>query len=244
MLVFERSASDRWADIGTQEIDDYYYRNLDFKPDDPRVPRIRKTFDLAVQLFAGQTSPKLKAHEAIHIILLVDSLLDDYTKSWQTNFVKAYDSFKSKAALQKKAKAGEYWYEYGVLTQAQSAEARSIQRRHAFFSRKMHEELIPILKDATRLYGELEREIIYYRDEKRCAVCGDIVQWPDLEIHHIEEHQLGGKTNIENGVAVHKDCHPVGQAAIDFEKTYRNRPKKPDADDLLAELSAISIRNR
>lgn len=60
--------------------------------------------------------------------------------------------------------------------------------------------LNPIRKDATRVYGQLEREIIYYRDNKQCAVCDLEINWTDLEIHHLNEHQNGGQTTMENGL--------------------------------------------
>ena len=238
MLFIERATRGNWIDIGTQQIDDYYYRNLGFETTAPIVSRLVKVLDLAVQLFAAKTSPKLKGHEAIHIVLLVDSLLDDYTKSWQGNFIKAYDSFKERAAKDKKARDGEFWFGYGALTQTQSSEARTIQRRHAFFVKHMIQELKPTLLDATRLYGELEREIVYYRDRKRCGGCGEEVRWDDLEIHHVLEHQSGGDTALENAAAVHKDCHPKGHQAVEaFAKKWAERPKAQTADDLIAEIT-------
>ena len=217
MLFSERAAQGNWIDIGTQDVDDYYYRNLGFDINAPEVTRLSQILDLAVHLFAGQTSPKLKAYEAIHIVLLLDALLDDYTKAWQANFIPAYDAFKAKAALAKKEQSSEYWTEFGAWTQTQSAGARTIQRRHAFFVKEMLRELHPVLLDPTRIFGELEREIVYYREGKQCAVCGQPIRWPDLEIHHIEEYQSGGKTTIENAAPVHKDCHPKGQSALAFK---------------------------
>lgn len=238
MLFFERAAQGNWIDIGTQAVDDYYYRNLGLDLNSPVVSRLSKVLDLAVLLFASQTSPKLKGHEAIHIVLLLDSLLDEYTKGWQANFIRAYDLFKAKAAHDKKARSGDYWFEYGSLTQTQSAEARTIQRRHAFFAKKMLQELKPTLLDPTRMFGEVEREIVYYRDGKRCAVCEEEIRWAELEIHHVEEHQTGGLTDIENAVSVHKDCHPKGQKAIDFKIRWLEKrlEEKENADVLLREL--------
>lgn len=169
MLFFERAAQDNWIDIGTQDVDDYYYRNLGFDINAPSVTRLSKILDLAVQLFAGHTAPKLKAYEAIHIVLLLDGLDDDYTKAWHADFIGAYDAFKAKAAQAKKEQSGEYWTEFGAWTQTQSAGARTIQRRHAFFVKEMFRELNPVLRDPTRIFGELEREIVYFTTEKRSS---------------------------------------------------------------------------
>jgi hypothetical protein len=216
MLFFERATQGGWMDIGTQQVDDYYYQNLGFDIASQRVARLSKVLDLAVQLFSSQTAPKLQGHEAIHVVLLLDSLLDDYTKSWQSDFMPAYDSFKEKTALAKKRGEGEYWTEYGSLTQTQSAQARTIQRRHTFFVKEMFALMKPTLLDASRIFGEVERQIVYYRDSKKCAVCGGEIMWDDLDIHHIEEHQVGGQTVVDNAVPVHRDHHPKGQKAIEF----------------------------
>ena len=223
MLFFEHAAQGNWIDIGTQDVDDYYYRNLGFDTAAPSVTRLSQILDLAVQLFAGQMSPKLKAYEAIHIVLLLDGLLDDYTKAWHASFIGAYDAFKAKAAHAKKEQSGEYWTEFGAWTQTQSAAARTIQRRHAFFVKEMLRELNPVLRDPTRIFGELEREIVYYSEGKQCAVCGQLIRWPDLEIHHVEEYQTGGKTVVENAAPVHRDCHPKGQHAIEFKTRWLAR---------------------
>lgn len=240
MLFIERATQGNWIDIGTQPIDDYYYRNLGFDIAAPIVSRLVKVLDLCVSLFSSQTSPKFKSHEAIHIVLLVDSLIDDYTRSWQANFIKAYDSFKENAANAKKLRDGEYWFEYGVLTQTQSSEARTIQRRHVFFTSHMLRELKPILLDNTRLYGELEREIVYYRDRKTCGACGQEIMWRDLDIHHIQEHSTGGWTTVENAAAVHRDCHPISREDVEaFEIKWNARSRPPKAVDFLKELDDI-----
>ena len=240
MLFIERATQGNWVDIGTQPIDDYYYRNLGFDISSPIVSRLVKVLDLCVLLFSSQTSPKFKSHEAIHIVLLVDSLVDDYTRSWQANFLKGYDTFKESAAKAKKIRGGEYWFEYGALTQTQSSEARTIQRRHAFFTTHMLLELQPVLLDTTRLYGELEREIVYYRDRKRCAVCEQEIMWKDLDVHHVQEHHTGGRTSIENAVAVHGDCHPISQDAVEnFERKWNARSQTPNVVDILKEIEDL-----
>ena len=73
--------------------------------------------------------------------------------------------------------------------------------------------LQPEMKDPQRMFGALEREIIYYRDRKRCGVCDADVVWSEAEIHHIDQHSQGGQTTLENGVLVHRHCHPKGAEA-------------------------------
>ncbi|MES2702084.1 MAG: DUF262 domain-containing protein [Bacteroidota bacterium] len=223
MLFFDEATKGNWSDIGSPIIDDYYYSNLGFDMTSPRVTKFSKTLDLLVELFAGYRGPRLKSHEVIHLVLLVDSLMDDYTRTWQENFILAFDRFRHKLAIDKKNKSGKFWDNYGLRTQTDSAKASGIQSRHTFFSEQMFMFLQPLKKDSVRTYGQLERELIYYRDSKRCVVCGAAIKWDELEIHHIDEHQNGGQTTLDNGVPVHNDCHPKGQAAIEFNRDWKSR---------------------
>jgi hypothetical protein len=87
----------------------------------------------------------------------------------------------------------------------------------------MRDLLQPQVKDPQRLFGQLERELIYYRDRKRCAVCETEVAWSEAEIHHVDQHILGGRTVPDNGALVHRDCHPKGAAVEAFAKRWRER---------------------
>jgi len=70
--------------------------------------------------------------------------------------------------------------------------------------------LNPQMKDPQRGFGALERELIYYRDNKKCAECGADITWDEAEIHHVEQHGQGGRTTLENGALVRRHCHPKG----------------------------------
>lgn len=243
MLVFEKAANGNFIDIGSQAVDEYYYRNLGFNINSLQVSRFSKILDLLAEIFLGYKGQKLRVHEAIHVVLLVDSLFEDYTRSWQEKFINAFDNFRANSLIDKKAKSGEYWYSYIALTQTTSAAANTIQKRHKFFTSKMIEILRPIQKDETRIYGQLEREIIYFRDLKKCAVCGVEIKWEELEIHHLNEHQNGGLTTMDNGVSVHKDCHPKGQKAIDFFHVWTERKKAMEVLRIQEELDALKEAN-
>lgn len=218
MLFFKNSVNDNWVDIGAQELDDYYYENLDFDIANPEVKKFNDVLDKLVFLLGDGTRKKLKGHEAIHTVLLVNSLMEDYTKSWEANFAGAFDKFREYLAKDMKSKKegvkGEYWNEYGNWVGTSSQASDIIRLRHNFFTKKMFDIIQPKLKDPIRGYGQLEREIIYYRDKKTCFACKKEVKWDDLEIHHVDEHQNGGQTTLENGAIVHKQCHPKTQDAV------------------------------
>ena len=108
--------------------------------------------------------------------------------------------------------------------------ADTILRRHQFFAEKMHSFLEPQLKDPTRIFGALEREVIYYRDKKKCQLprCGGEVAWNDQEIHHVQQHSKGGATAMNNGALMHEHCHPKGAKATAAFAEYWNKKQVGD----------------
>lgn len=230
MLYFTKCSKDHFCDIKAEAIDDFYYENLGFDSDSPDAKRLFEILDVLTVLLRDQKRSKIIGHEAIHLVLLVDALMGDYTSSWKDNFASAFDNFRQQFILGKQTRdelsPSEYWLRYGVHTRVNSDRGDVIQRRQEFFSARMREVLKPKLKDPQRLYGALERELIYYRDKKNCAVCNCEVPWPELEIHHIEGHAMGGETTLENGVLVHKNCHPKGTQAVEFAMRWADNKVK------------------
>jgi len=203
---------ERLCNINSREIDDFYYNHLDFDLTSPEARRFHNVLDKLTLLLGDEARKKIVSHEAIHLMLLTDSLMDEYTRSWETLFTAAFDRFRENFAKDKltrdEAVPGDFWLRYGTHTRVNSDREGTIRRRHEFFCQKMLEWLKPKQKDPKRLFGPLEREIIYYRDHKKCHICGAEVPWSEAEIHHLESHVEGGQTVLPNGVLVRKECHP------------------------------------
>lgn len=248
VLLLTRQRENKFCDINSRAIDDFYYQNLSFDASSADARRLVDVLDKLTVLLRDKKRPKIIGHEAIHLVLLLDTLLDDYTRSWESRFASAFDAFKEQLAEAKftrnDAHPSEYWLRYGVGTRVNSDRGDTIQRRHEFFAGKMYELLKPQLKDPQRGFGALEKELIYYRDRKRCGVCESEVTWDDAEFHHVQQHSAGGKTALGNGALVHSHCHPKTALAVEqFEKRFLKRltSKQIDADTELAEAEDIDF---
>jgi hypothetical protein len=215
-VAHRETDGERLCDINADEIDDFYYEHMDFDAASPEAQRFEQVLT-KIRFFLGDRRPNLQGHEAIHLVLLVDTLMDNYTRSWERDFAEAFDRFREHVAIDKGTRyddsPGEFWLKYASLTRVNSDRADNIRRRHEFFCQKMFEWLSPQVRDPNRVFGPLEREIIFYRDRRKCHFCHAEVPWAEAEIHHVEPHADGGPTSLANGVLVHKDCHPRGQAA-------------------------------
>ena len=210
-LTRRESSGEKLCDTNRDAIDTFYYKHLTFDPQSADVRRFKEILDLLTQLLGDGKRPKVIGHEAIHLILLVDSLFDSYTRGWTAKFAEAFDQFKGEFANAKKTRfednPSEYWRKYGELTRVNSDRADNILRRHQFFAEKMYGWINPVLKDPQRGFDPIEREIIYFRDKKRCQVCSADVPWSDGEIHHVDSgyHIVGMKHPDAPDIVVGKE---------------------------------------
>ncbi len=218
MLLMTRRKDGSFCTTKREAIDDFYYQNLDFDIESDVARRFDKLFTTLNSCLSVMKRKKIQGHEAISLLLLADRLHDDYAPSWMPRFAESFDNFRARLASASKTKwqaqPDEYWLRYGLLARTNSDSAETIERRHAFFVTKMLEGINPVIKDPVRGFGAVEREIIFYRDGKKCQVCDSVVSWEDLEIHHVTTHNFGGKTALANGASVHRSCHPRAEEAV------------------------------
>ncbi len=226
MLFATYREDGRFCDINRKAVDSYYVKHMEFDNNSPLAKEFLAAIGTVTELLVDGKRPLLVGHQAIHLVLLVGTLLDPQyvPESWQTTFADAFDRFTERLtqartrerAGQAEMKPGDFEYmrQYGYKARTSSDVAHAIRDRHLFFCTKMQEHMQPKLRDGRRVLGSLEREIVYWRDERKCGACGKEVVWNEAEFHHIEPHSEGGPTSIENAALVHRACHPRSEDEI------------------------------
>ena len=171
--------------------------------------------------------PRIVGHYLIHLLLLADSLLEEYAHGWEHHLASKLFEFHKRRRetaddIRNRRETGNarYYTEYGQLTQTRSDNANTIRQRHAFFAEEMLKLLSPTKLDPVRSFSDLERKTVFFRDMEICQWCrmkenSRRVSWDECEIHHITPHAHGGSTDIENAALVHRDCHPKSRADVD-----------------------------
>ena len=230
LLLAQRSAVGAiLPDINAAAIDHLYYENLDFEPDGAEGRRIWETFDILHTLLRDGMRPRLKGHDAIHAALLVDRLRDDFSPAWKEEFASSLETFllnlKGASRVDESDPKYRYWSQYGTWTRANSDRGENISLRHSFYLSEMLAAMPATTpKDPLRQFSGETRELVYLQQRMECAVCGSRVRWEDAEIHHVKEHQQGGRTSLRNAALVHKECHPKSAKAVaEFAETWTNQ---------------------
>ena len=226
LLTQMRGIGGNLPDINAAAIDDLYYENLDFDPDGAESRRIWDVLDLLHRLLRDGKRPRLRGHDAIHAALLVNRLRDDFTPAWQDEFPSALDAFLLNLRGAHKVEESDpkyvYWSQYGNWTRVNSDRGENISLRHFFYVARILARMPATEpKDPDRQFSDEMRELVYWKQRKICAVCKGVAAWNDSEIHHVIEHQHGGRTVLENAALVHKQCHPKGKKAMQFAEEWK-----------------------
>lgn len=63
--------------------------------------------------------------------------------------------------------------------------------------------------DSKRVATREEKELIWWKQDKKCKICGQYCDLDDSEADHITEYKLGGSSKLEdeNFQVIHKSCH-------------------------------------
>ena len=80
-MAHRESGGEKLCDINRDAIDTFYYQHLNFDIQSDDARRFREILRLLTQSLSDGKRSKVIGHEAIHLVLLADSLLDDYTRS-------------------------------------------------------------------------------------------------------------------------------------------------------------------
>ena len=80
-LTRREKGSDNFTDITSGAVDEFYYTHIDFDYSSSECQRLFLILDKLDTLIGDGKRPKLRAHIAIHLVLFLDDLWEDYTKS-------------------------------------------------------------------------------------------------------------------------------------------------------------------
>ena len=256
MLFWSIRKENRFCDIKSKNIDQFYHEHVDFDEQATDVKRFDEIGKKLHRVLSGWT--KIQGHYLIHLFLLADSLLDDYLPSWENKLGEALDEFDRRFNQASKdannqitdAEFEKYWSFYAQWTRTNSDIASTIQRRHTFFEKEILALLDLKKRDSNRSFTDLERRQIFRRDKGQCQYCkmmgqDNKVPWSESEIHHVTPYSRGGPTNIVNAALMHKDCHPKSERDVNkFMSYWRDKQSDDNEEEILMPITPRKGKKR
>lgn len=218
MLYENYEEHKRFVDIKNKDVDNFYHLNIDFDESNIICQKFLKVLEYIKQVHKKANLNNLKNHLVYHLVIFIVSIID---YKWQDKFISAYSLFNDEIAKLKdvdeaQALGNEYYARYLQLTKSVTNSRNTIEKRHIFFMEKMRY----FMRDDLAIEGNkdisdiLEKEHIFFRDNKKCLMCKQDVLWCDAKIYHI--NPIAKKeTGIKDAGLVHITCCPNNNADIE-----------------------------
>jgi len=101
----------------------------------------------------------------------------------------------------------ERLYKYKVFTR-KGITSESFSERFKIIKKEYEDRIGKIkLKDKKRLAAQNQKKLLYFKQKGVCPICKKELLYKDVEADHIQKHETGGKTEIDNMRLIHHKCH-------------------------------------
>ena len=220
MTLINMRETGRFSDVGSVQLDEFYYDHISFNLDGELASFVRGMFNEVHECFKEETNPpKFPKHEIYHLMALLLALKEDYVPDWKERIVKTAHLFHQRVTeavqLARSGESNELSLRYSRWTQGMgTGSARNFNLRHQYYLEWMLEHLKPTHKDPTRTFKPFLREMLWYKSNGVCAYSSEDfctgpneMPFSEAQVHHIYPQSKGGATCIENAALVHASCN-------------------------------------
>jgi hypothetical protein len=194
------------AKVRAEELERMYEQFRDnFDQSRPESRRVRRILDYLDRAFPGKT-PELKKHFVVSLYLLVSTL--DRTYDIKGREASVRDFFLEFDRRLKTQPTDPEVVNYSLRARQGTADKESIEERHKILMTNFlvfASDLVPL--DKKREFTTDERIAIWRRDKETCQICGQKVEWDDLDIDHVQPWTEGGPSIVQNARATHQTCN-------------------------------------
>lgn len=188
----------------------FYEHNPVISSNDKAPKNVVKAYNFLVKAFKELSSPQLKKYAAMDLAVIVNSLLNTYNlQSYPKEFGRVYLSFLDEKALN--AEKSEEEQDPKMVAYSNASRGDSIEyveyRKNYLRDYILSNMTYLETKDATRLFTQDQRMVIFRKSGGKCQICGCDITEDDFEADHIIPYAQGGPTTIANGQALCSTCN-------------------------------------
>jgi len=194
--------------VSANELDALYHEYTDFDPSSSLADRFKFVLSTAGDVFEkvkGRLGKKVKFRRLDVTVTIM--YIQDVTKSDGVKF--------EKKAVEELAKHVLKIHGSDEKPSGKSTAGSTLQSYYTWWRDRIGKDIVVRL-DPKRAFDPEQQKQIRKRDGDKCAKCGDKVRGDEAEYDHYPiPHRDGGRTVIENGRLLHKECHPRGRPLED-----------------------------
>jgi hypothetical protein len=196
-------------DISPYYIYEFFEKNKNLNTNSKVYSRINKVLNYINDVFQTKTPELRKQGWIITLYLLVAHLLENYSMDNQKTNLKTFFTNFYQSVINSSTSKDSELIRFNLAISKGTTSQSNIKLRYDTILKRFLSEYTPIMLDENRLFTEEQRITIFRRDGGKCQKCGRelIYSDPNTHFHHKDRYIEGGKTDIENGLLVCKECH-------------------------------------
>lgn len=199
------------TDINFLSVKTTYETHKSITEKDPAVQRAKGAFLFIAKAFKSiDTLPGLKKFSLITLAFLTAELLIKYNLSkFPEEFASAYIKFEAERRKNEELEEKDQDSELSAYTDAARSDSiQAMNYRHNLLRKWIVGGMPELeLKAETRIFSEEQREVIFWRDQGTCKLCGKKCDASEFHADHIKPHDNGGETKISNGQVLCPRCN-------------------------------------
>jgi hypothetical protein len=206
LKVFLARERDSYAfpSVSANELDALYHEHTDFDPTGIPAERFRTVLAIASDVFekvkakAGNKA-KFRRLDVTVTMMFIQDVSKTPEVKLDKKAIEEIASFLLEIQNKEDKPVGK------------STAGSTLQNYYTWWRGQMTKDIVVRL-DPKRVFDPELQKLIRERDGKKCQICGEDVAEDQAEYdHYPRQHRDGGRTVLENGRLLHKDCHPRGR---------------------------------
>jgi hypothetical protein len=196
-------------DISPHYLYEFFEKNPNLDTNSNVYSEVVKVLNYLSQAFNTKTGQLHKDSWIVTLYLLTAYLIRNYVMHNQQSNLKAFlADFYQKVVNSSKSNDKEL-IDFNLAISRGTTSQANIKLRHEVMLRRFLNQYNPALLDENRLFTHDQKLAIFHRDNEQCQVCKKTLTFgePETHYHHKDRYVEGGKTEIDKGLLVCRDCH-------------------------------------
>ncbi len=196
-------------DISPRNIYDFFEKNKNLNSSSKVFLRVTRVLNCLTDVFQERTPELRKPAWIITLYLLVAHLLDNYSMDNQKTNLKNFFIDFYQSVINSSISGDQELINFNFAISRGTTSQANIKLRYDIILKRFLNKYDPMRLDENRLFNQDQKIAIFRRDGEKCQICGKkLIFWdPNTHFHHKDRYIDGGKTEIENGSLVCRDCH-------------------------------------
>jgi hypothetical protein len=196
-------------DISPSYLYEFFEKNPNLDTNSNVYSEVVKVLNYLVQTLGKRTGELHKTSWIVTLYLVTAYLMRNYVMHTQQDNLKAFLTDFYQKVVNSSTFQDKELIDFNLAVSRGTTSQANIKLRYEIMLKRFLNQYNPALLDENRLFTHDQKLAIFHRDNEQCQVCKKTLTFgdPETHYHHKDPYIEGGKTEVEMGLLVCRDCH-------------------------------------